>query len=328
MARKFRSCEATGGTDDARTANVTQATRPRPMLETERTAIEHHLTPPYLLAVPRVQSVPFVFCSPHSGRVYTDAFLAASRLTANSLRKSEDCYVDDLFGGVAALGAPLLAARFPRAYVDVNREPYELDPELFEETLPAFANSRSIRVAGGLGTIARVVADAEEIYKGRLPLAVALERIERLYKPFHGALASLIDATARRFGVAMLIDCHSMPSSSTGYVGPQRPDFVLGDRFGASCDGRLTRFLREELTALGYTVHLNRPYAGGYITEYYGRPQRGLHALQIEINRALYLNERTFEKKPGFAVVERHLRTVVSRLFNELPGMLGGQAAE
>jgi N-formylglutamate amidohydrolase len=182
-------------------------------------------------------------------------------------------------------------------------------------------------VAGGLGTIARVVADAEEIYKKRLPLAIALERIERLYKPFHGALASLIDSTARRFGAAMLIDCHSMPSSSTGYVGPQRPDFVLGDRFGASCDGRMTRFLREELTALGYTVHLNRPYAGGYITEYYGRPQRGLHALQIEINRALYLNERTFEKKPSFAVVERNLRSVVSRLFTELPGMLGGREA-
>ncbi len=215
------------------------------MLETERAAIEQHLTPPYLLVMPRLQTVPFVFCSPHSGRVYTDAFLSASRLTANALRKSEDSYVDDLFSGVAALGAPLLAARFPRAYVDVNREPYELDPELFEEALPPFANSRSIRVAGGLGTIARVVADAEEIYKKRLPLAVALERIERLYKPFHGALASLIDSTARRFGAAMLIDCHSMPSSSTGYVGPQRPDFVLGDRFGASCDGRLTRFLRR-----------------------------------------------------------------------------------
>ena len=168
-------------------------------------------------------------------------------------------------------------------------------------------------------------AGAEEIYKKRLPLAIALERIERLYKPFHGALASLIDSTARRFGAAMLIDCHSMPSSSTGYVGPQRPDFVLGDRFGASCDGRMTRFLREELTALGYTVHLNRPYAGGYITEYYGRPQRGLHALQIEINRALYLNERTFEKKPSFAVVERNLRSVVSRLFTELPGLPGGR---
>jgi N-formylglutamate amidohydrolase len=297
------------------------------MLENERTAIEQHLSPPYSLAVPRLQTVPFVFCSPHSGRVYTDSFLAASRLTANALRKSEDCYVDELFAGVAALGAPLIAARFPRAYVDVNREPYELDPELFDEPLPAFANSRSIRVAGGLGTIARVVSDSEEIYRTRLPLVVALERIERLYKPFHGALATLIDTTARQFGAAMLIDCHSMPSSSTGYVGPQRPDFVLGDRFGASCDGRLTRFLREELTALGYTVHLNRPYAGGYITEYYGRPQRGLHALQIEINRALYLNERTFERKPSFSVVERHLRTVVGRLFNELPGVLGGREA-
>ena len=270
------------------------------MLENERTAIEQHLSPPYSLAVPRIQTVPFVFCSPHSGRIYTDSFLAASRLTANALRKSEDCYVDELFAGVAALGAPLITARFPRAYVDVNREPYELDPELFDEPLPAFANARSIRVAGGLGTIARVVADAEEIYRARLPLAVALERIERLYKPFHGALASLIDATARRFGAAMLIDCHSMPSSSTGYVGPQRPDFVLGDRFGASCDGRLTRFLREELTALGYTVHLNRPYAGGYITEYYGRPQRGLHALQIEINRAT-LPQRAHVRKEARA---------------------------
>ena len=165
------------------------------MLENERTAIEQHLSPPYSLAVPRLQTVPFVFCSPHSGRVYTDSFLAASRLTANALRKSEDCYVDELFAGVAALGAPLIAARFPRAYVDVNREPYELDPELFDEPLPAFANSQSIRVAGGLGTIARVVADAEEIYRGAAAAGVALERIERLYKPFHGALAALIEAT-------------------------------------------------------------------------------------------------------------------------------------
>ena len=178
------------------------------MPERERQAIEAELTPPFTILVPHRIRSPFVFCSPHSGRIYPKAFLDASRLDAHALRKSEDCFVDDLFSGAVTLGAPLIAARFPRAYVDLNREPYELDPELFDGPLPPFANTQSIRVAGGLGTIARIVSDSEEIYREKLTVAAALERIERLYKPFHAALAKLLDDARRQFGIAILIDCH------------------------------------------------------------------------------------------------------------------------
>ena len=298
-----------------------------PMPERERQSIATDLDPPVTLIAPQVQRAPFVFSSPHSGRVYTARFLEQSRLDAHTLRKSEDCYVDELLAGVAQLGVPMIAARFPRAYVDVNREPYELDPELFEGPLPPFANTQSVRVVGGLGTIARIVADNEDIYPGPLPVGVALERIERLYKPFHGALAGLLEETRRRFGVAILIDCHSMPSSPVGQQALSRPDFVLGDRFGASCDIKLTRYLKEALIATGHEVHVNRPYAGGFITEHYGRPGRGFHALQIEINRALYLDESTFARTKGFNALAEALSSVFSRLVDEFPGVLGGGRA-
>lgn len=299
------------------------------MLDRERAAIRAELDPPFTVLAPSAQLAPVVFCSPHSGRVYTSSFLAASRLCARGLRKSEDYFVDDLFAPVVTHGAPLIAARFPRAYVDVNREPYELDPELFDDPLPPFANTTTIRVAGGLGTIARIVSDMEEIYDARLPLAIGLERIDRLYKPFHRALADLVESTARTFGMNLLVDCHSMPSTSVGHGPQRRPDFVLGDRFGASCDGRVTRFVRDRLTALGYVVHLNRPYAGGYITEHYGRPKLGFHALQIEINRALYVDEVGLEKRPEFANLQRHLMDIAAALVAELPGLLERrQAAE
>ena len=301
--------------------------RPTPMPLDERASILDHLTPPFTVRWPSEQLAPFVVCSPHSGRVYTPRFLAQSRLDPHSLRKSEDCYVDELFGSVAGLGAPLLAARFPRAYLDVNREPYELDPELFLGPLPSFANTQSVRVAGGLGTIARIVADGEEIYHGRLSLTAGLERIERLYKPFHAALAQLLEETRRRFGYAVLIDCHSMPSVSTGQGQAARPDFVLGDRFGASCDARLTRFVRDALATLGYDVQLNRPYAGGYITEHYGRPFKGIHALQIEVNRALYLDEGALEPVGGFVQLQADLALVAERLFSEFPVLLERRAA-
>lgn len=297
------------------------------MPEWERRSIAVELDPPLVVIAPHVQAGPFVFCSPHSGRVYTERFLAQSRLDAHTLRKSEDCYVDELLAGVAALGVPLIAARFPRAYVDVNREPYELDPDLFDGPLPAFANTQSVRVVGGLGTIARIVADNEEIYRARLPVGVALERIDRLYKPFHTTLAGLLEETRRRFGIAILIDCHSMPSSPVGQPAASRPDFVLGDRFGVSCDVRLTRFLKETLAATGHEVQVNRPYAGGFITEHYGRPKRGFHALQIEINRALYLDEATFARTKGFASLAGTLARAFARLVREFPGVMGGRAA-
>jgi N-formylglutamate amidohydrolase len=285
------------------------------------------LLPPYLVNAPAPQVAPFILCSPHSGSIYPLDFLKLSRLSPLSLRKSEDCFVDELFMPIATEGVPLIAARFPRAFLDVNREPYELDPELFAEPLPDFANTQSVRVAGGLGTIARIVADGEAIYRTKLPLALGLERVERLYIPFHAALAELIETTRRQFGYAILLDCHSMPSASMAPAGGPRPDIVLGDRFGASADCKITRFLKDLLAGMGYEVQMNRPYAGGYITEHYGRPARDVHAVQIEINRGLYLNELTLRPTAAFAELQRDLQSLSGPLFNELPALLERRAA-
>jgi N-formylglutamate amidohydrolase len=297
------------------------------MQASERASILAELTPPYDLLQPDEQAAPVVFCSPHSGRIYPKALLDASRLDPHTLRKSEDCFVDELFKCVVALGAPLIAARFPRAYLDVNREPYELDPELFSGRLPEFANTQSARVIGGLGTIARVVADTEEIYRERLPIAAAFERIERLYRPFHSALADLLESTRKQFGMAVLIDCHSMPSASIGQLAGGRPHFVLGDRFGTSCDTRLTRFIRDVLQGAGYEVQINRPYAGGFITEYYGNPGMGVQSLQLEINRSLYLDEPSLSKNKEFPKLVRTLSEMAAKTFAALPLLFERRAA-
>ncbi len=266
--------------------------------------------PPFDILEPGTLDSPLVFSSPHSGSLYPACFTQIARLDAQALRRSEDAYVDDLFMGALSVGAPLLRARFPRAWLDVNREPYELDPRMFDGRLPSFANTRSIRVAGGLGTIARVVGEALEIYAGRLSVAEALARVDTLYKPYHEALRTLLERARDRFGVAILVDCHSMPSSATrSFSGADsaRIDMVLGDRFGASC-GRLYIDVAEaELVARGYRVSRNKPYAGGYITESYGNPGAGWHALQIEINRGLYMDEKSIEKGPGFDKLKRDL---------------------
>ncbi|MAA98852.1 MAG: N-formylglutamate amidohydrolase [Stappia sp.] len=255
---------------------------------------------PFEILQPAEQRVPFVFNSPHSGRHYPLSFLDASRLDSNAIRRSEDAFVDELFEPVMRLGAPLLRARFPRAYLDVNREPYELDPKMYEDRLPSYANIRSLRVAGGLGTIARIVGEHQEIYRTRIPVSEALERIETLYKPYHQTLRRLLAQTHVAFGYAVLIDCHSMPSAVRGADTGQRPDFILGDRYGTSCAVGLIDAAAEILTGLGYRVSRNKPYAGGFITEHYGRPLKGLHALQIEINRGLYMDEGLTLRGPGF----------------------------
>lgn len=285
------------------------------------------LLPPFDVLAPKEQTAPFVFCSPHSGRIYPRAFLAQSRLDALSLRKSEDCFVDELFAGVASMGVPLLSARFPRAFIDANREPYELDPALFSEPLPDYANAQSARVVGGLGTIPRIVADGEDIYARRMSLREAIDRIDRLYKPFHAMLASLIENTRRRFGYAILIDCHSMPSTLLAQPGSTRPDFVIGDRYGASCDPRLVRCLREAIGGLGFDSQANRPYAGGFITEHYGRPGRGVHAIQIEINRGLYLDEATIQPTSGFEQLRSDLMDLAAQMFADMPRLLERRAA-
>ncbi|MBO6901357.1 MAG: N-formylglutamate amidohydrolase [Rhizobiaceae bacterium] len=269
---------------------------------------------PFTLAEAAEQRVPFVFNSPHSGRFYPDRFLAMAKLDADTIRRSEDCYVDELFGGVVRLGAPLLAANFPRAYLDVNREPWELDPRMFAQPLPAFANVRSPRVAGGLGTVPRLVGEGLDIYGGKLPLQEAADRIEFLYKPYHETLKRLFARTHARFGYAVLVDCHSMPASIRVGDSGIRPDFIVGDRFGASASAALTEHAIGLLAEMGYTVAHNKPYAGGFITEHYGRPNRGLHALQIEVNRGLYLNERTYEKASGYAALAHDLTRFAAEL--------------
>ena len=256
-----------------------------------------------------------MFNVPHAGQVYPDGFLASSRLDAASLRRSEDAFVDRLFAGVIGLGAPLMSARFPRAYLDLNREPYELDPRMFEGRLPPYANTRSMRVAGGLGTVPRVVADGQDIYRGRLPVAEAVRRIEQLYQPYHRALRELLKDTVDSFGHVALIDCHSMPSTSLGRDEAQRADIVLGDRYGTSCATLLTDVVESTLRESGFVVTRNKPYAGGFITEHYGAPALGRHALQVEVNRALYMDERSLAPLPSFAEVAEALcasfRTVI-----------------
>ncbi|WP_306147883.1 MULTISPECIES: N-formylglutamate amidohydrolase [unclassified Roseibium] len=263
---------------------------------------------------PADQRLPFVFNSPHSGRQYPESFLAASRLDARSIRRSEDAYVDELFSHVVPLGAPMLRAHFPRAYLDVNREPYELDPKMYDGRLPSYANIRSIRVAGGLGTVARIVSENHEIYRHRLPVEEALNRIETIYKPYHSTLRRLLAQTHVTFGHAVLIDCHSMPSTVKCQTTDTRPDFILGDRYGTSCNSDLTDFAFETLRSKGYSVSRNKPYAGGFITEHYGRPSSGLHALQIEINRGLYMDEATHEPTAHFGQLFHDLKDFVREL--------------
>jgi N-formylglutamate amidohydrolase len=257
-------------------------------------------TPPFEVQAAAEQRVPFVFNSPHSGRHYPERFLAMTRLDRNAIRRSEDCYVEELFSGAVALGAPMLSANFPRAYLDVNREPWELDPRMFVEPVPRHANVRSARVAGGLGTVPRIVGEGQDIYAGRLPLAEALSRIEFIYKPYHEALRHLMTHTHAKFGLAVLVDCHSMPASIRIGENGVRPDFIVGDRFGAAASSAVSAHAIGLLTAMGYRVAHNKPYAGGFITEHYGRPARGLHALQVEVNRGIYMNERSYEKTSGF----------------------------
>ncbi|MEJ6846990.1 N-formylglutamate amidohydrolase [Sinorhizobium fredii] len=263
---------------------------------------------------PASQRIPFVFNSPHSGRYYPQTFLEQSRLDSHSIRRSEDHFVDELFQSATHLGAPLLRAHFPRAFLDVNREPYELDPRMFDGVLPAHANISSMRVAGGLGTVPRLVAENMEIYRSRFPVEEALARIEAIYKPYHATLRKLIARTHVQFGMAVLVDCHSMPGNVHLPGSGQRPDFIIGDRYGTSAAAELSRVAVELLEGLGYAVTRNKPYAGGFITEHYGRPTRGLHALQIEINRSLYVDESTLVKKSGFAALATDLATFVAAL--------------
>jgi N-formylglutamate deformylase len=279
---------------------------------------------PLTLLRPAEQAAPLVFASPHSGRDYPADFVAAARLDPLELRRSEDSFVDELFAAAPSHGAPLLAATFPRAFCDPNREPWELDPAMFEGQLPNWVNTTSPRVSAGLGTIARIVSSGEAIYRDKLRFAEAERRVRQFWEPYHAALADLIGATRDRFGTCWLIDCHSMPASCCGTLPGRGTDFVLGDAHGTTCSPFATRRVERLLLDLGYTVRRNEPYAGGYTTRHYGRPRDRVHALQIEINRGLYMDESRIERGSRFAAIQADLAQLIGALSSEAATLLRG----
>ena len=274
------------------------------------------------LRAPAHQTVPLVFSSPHSGRDYPAELTAASKLDTMQLRRSEDAFVDEIFAAAPDFGAPLLRALFPRAYVDVNREAYELDPTMFDEPLPDYVRTNSPRITAGLGTIPRIIADGAGIYKGKLKFKQAQQRIETCHRTYHQTLKQLIKQTRSEFGGAVLIDCHSMPSAGAPGVRShvlKNLDMVLGDCHGVSCATVLTDVAENTLVALGYRVQRNQPYAGGFITRHYGRPHKGQHALQIEINRALYMDECAIQRGPGLIGLIRDINRLIQALAETAP---------
>jgi len=310
--------------------------------------------PPFILREPAVQASALVLASPHSGRNYPASFVDSSRLDARALRRSEDSFVDELYAAAPSHGAALLAATFPRAYCDANREAWELDPAMFEDGLPPWVNTTSVRVGAGLGTLARVVSSGEAIYRRRLRFADAQSRVHTCWEPYHAALRQLIDTTRRQRGACLLLDCHSMPDvashlrrrdgarpagrgDATSLAGRgdatsppwdavrDGPDFVLGDAHGTTCAPAATRLVETLLRDAGYGVSRNDPYAGGYVTRHYGRPGEHVHVLQIEVARGLYMDEATIEKRAGFGVLRDRLSLVVASLVAALqhdPGLL------
>ena len=265
--------------------------------------------PPFVLIEPLRRTTPLIFASPHSGRRYPKDLVQTARVGLGSLRRSEDAYVDELFADAAAHGAPILCASVARAYVDLNRDPAELDPEMFTDSPGAAMHSP--RVQAGLGAIPRIAGDGQEIYWRKLPGAEAERRIALVHRPYHAMLTALVAEAMAQFGCAVLIDCHSMPSSARG---PQQPDIVLGDRFGASCHPSITALAEATLRKMGYRVSRNAPFAGGHTTQAYGRPFKKVHALQVELNRSLYLDERSMERGAGF----RRVRNDMARLAGAL----------
>jgi N-formylglutamate amidohydrolase len=281
------------------------------------------------IIAPAQWTAPMVFNSPHSGDRLPAAFLALSRLDSGSLRLSQDCFVDELFGGCIGAGAPMLRALLSRSYIDLNREPFELDPRMFHEELPGHFNTVSPRVACGLGTLPRIVTAGHDIYSGRIALSEALSRVEKVYRPYHRALAALLNEAHQATGIVLLVDCHSMPSSAVNEQLTRRErtiDVVLGDRFGAAADGDITALVEGELRAAGLHVVRNRPYAGGFSTENHGQPRKGRHALQIEINRMLYMDERKQVKTTGFKPLKSTLDRMCASLAEHITAIAGQSA--
>ena len=281
------------------------------------------------VARPARLTSPVIYASPHSGRSYPADLLKNSRLDRHALRQSEDGYVDLLFAGAPRFGSPLLRALFPRAFVDVNRARFELDQRMFADRLPEESDTRSTRVRAGLGVIPRIVADGHDIYARKLRFAEARKRLTSYYDPYHEALCGLIDDALDAFGCAVVIDCHSMPSAGVAPLNTSEPavDFVLGDRYGVSCAPGLTAMVEQTLHGLGYGVVRNVPYAGGYVASAYGRPLDGVHVIQVEINRRLYLNEGKHARNAGFESLKTDIDALMENLARISPSSLNAALA-
>lgn len=278
--------------------------------------------PVFRLSMPRIRRSCAVFSSPHSGSDYGEATVGPSRLPAVQLRSSEDAFVDELFSAAPDCGAPLLAARVPRASVDLNRSPDDLDPALISGASRRFLNPR---IAAGLGVIPRVVAEGRPIIEGKLTLAEAHRRIGRYYHPYHARLRKLLDESRTQYGLSILYDCHSMPHDALAAapaVWGRRPNLILGDRFGVACERWLIDAATDIFTTAGFVVARNAPFAGGYITQTYGRPQARAHALQIEVDRALYMDEARIEKLPGFDEIRGAISAAIAELVRVGPSVV------
>ncbi len=288
-------------------------------LSVNRGSVAEVARQPFVVSLPARLASPLVVASPHSGRFYPQEFIAQSNLPEAVLRQSEDCFVDHLVACAPDLGVPLIAAQFPRVYVDPNREPAELDQEMFATRLGAPVNAVSPRVLAGLGVIPRLAANEQEIYGRKLDVAEAEQRLNLFYRPYHRALGELVAEAKRQFGLCVLLDCHSMPSAGAwmdGLHSRQRidVDYVLGDCFGASCAERMTAAAESCLAERGAKVRRNNPYSGGYVAQAYGKPAQGVHVLQLEINRALYMDEAALLPATGFTVVQAAMAELIERL--------------
>lgn len=270
--------------------------------------------PPFILTMPKVRSTPVVFSSPHSGRVYSRAFRRAAVIGQKALRSSEDAFIDLLFDAAPNHGAPLLCATAPRAWLDLNRGADELDPALVRG---ARATAFNPRITSGLGVIPRVVSGGRAIYRGKLSQSEAQARIRDYWQPYHDALEKLLRQSHSLFGQAILIDCHSMPHEALQNLcrrDSYRPEIVLGDRHGTSASADLVDHIEVSFNAAGLRVSRNKPFAGAYIAQHYGHPSRGQHVVQIEIDRALYMNEAELRPNSNF----RHFKAIITSIIGEI----------
>lgn len=279
-------------------------------------------TPSFLAKAPAGTHNPFVFAAPHSGRHYPKRFHDLSKLDARQLRLSEDAFVDDLFDGVTAFGSAQLVATYARSFLDLNRDANELEPGMFAGDIGDYEVDLNNRVKAGLGVVPRIIGEGMPIYDGLIPLREAFRRLDEVYIPYHEALKALLMARHKQFGASVLIDCHSMPSGpELGRRAQAQPDIVLGDCWGTSCARDITSMVERLFLDAGFKVRRNVPYAGGYATRHYGAPAQGCHALQIEINRSLYMDEKKVEKLPHFNEVQQRIVNVCHSMIQAFHGL-------